>query len=100
MYDQQAFREVLALIGQGHLNDAHQFLVVHKQELQRLDAASFAVLLADVTLQRGDLSAARQISEKVLRDNEGASVRAYAHRILAEIHANELDFEQSLESYA
>ncbi|HYT73752.1 MAG TPA: sigma 54-interacting transcriptional regulator, partial [Vicinamibacterales bacterium] len=100
MHDEQAFREPLALISTGQLKDAHKFLLAHKQELQRTDLLLFDVLLADVNLQRGDLTAARQMSERLLRETELPAVKASAHRLIAEIHANQLEFEESLDNYA
>jgi DNA-binding NtrC family response regulator len=93
------FADVLATLSTGRFIDARRQLLARRNELQRVDRPLFASLLSDLDLHAGDFLSARASAERLLRETDEPAIAATAHRILAEVHANQLQFEDSLTHY-
>ena len=90
------FDDVLTKVTMGHLRDAREDLL-RSHSSRRVNSLAADALLADLDLQLGFGQVAASRAEAILGDSRaGTDETATAHRILAEVHANELAFERSL----
>src|SRR5262245_61615420 len=96
MQQHSPFADVLSVIEEGRFKQAKRLLLEKKHELLRFDGLLFATLNCEIDLISGDLSAARQTAERLLSETSVADIQAAAHKVLGEIHANQLRFEDSL----
>jgi DNA-binding NtrC family response regulator/tetratricopeptide (TPR) repeat protein len=99
LYDSPAFQAVLALLRSGRFREAHLLLMSHRGELQRHAGIATDALTAELSLEIGNLVAARNLAERLLGNTEVAEARVVAYRVLAEVNASQLNFEDSLASY-
>src|SRR4051812_13931638 len=100
MQTNESFVELENLVATGRFRQASERLQVAKLGLQRIDATRTLRLSAELAMFLGDLVAAERQSLRLLADTKDPIDRAAAHRVLAEVHANNLDFEASLSDFS
>ena len=98
MHQDPLFADVIAMCLSGRFRAARERLMGRKQELEHVDGFLFSALLSDLDLQSGDLSTSRSSAEITPR-KWSVSIKAIAHRILAEASASLLEFEDSISHY-
>src|SRR4029079_18757255 len=97
MHYDAAFVEVIRTRTAGRVRETKSALSARRSELQRIDRPLFNVLLAECDAAMGTLGLAADLAASSL--SERREVAAFAHKVLGEIAAHRLLFEESLNHY-
>ena len=99
MPQNQPFAQIENRLDMGRFREARELLTGHRQELVSVDPLTVASLTTELDLASGDLEAARKNAQRQLREADSKHHLVTAHRVLGEVHANRLEFEESLGHY-
>jgi hypothetical protein len=99
IYEGAAFEQLASYALAGRFREAQNLLIARKAELQRANGLAYNVFQMELALESGDLISSRRVSERLLGETTVPEVRAVSHRVLAEVNASQLMFEESLENY-
>jgi len=99
LYEDAAFVPIVSLFQGGRFQEALNAIAARRSELQRVNSLACSTILAELALETGDIVTAHRAAERLLKETNVPEVRAISFRILGEVYASQLDFEQSLASY-
>jgi transcriptional regulator with PAS, ATPase and Fis domain len=100
MQAQPQFSDLRNMLAAGSFRDARTEVLKRHVELHRLDPIRCSLIIAELDLAEGLLQSARTVSEHLLLEERvDLDLRISSHRIIAEVYAQGLEFEDSLKHF-